>query len=106
MTTRIIRLFPVLAALWISCFSSFLLGEEQENKQVLATSPEELVDMLQEMSFLPPAEYRQKLNRERSNHSFAIDLPQLPQKLDEETDPRRTISADLLRDQHLPDHLR
>lgn len=87
----------VMAGVVLSCMVAMARGgEDVENKQVLATSPEELIEMLEDISFLPPAEYRQKLEDGRNAHSFAIGLPQLPQKLDVNADPRRLITAEQL----------
>ena len=67
-----------------------------ENKQALATSPEVLVDMLEDISFMTPEDYREKLESERNAHAFPIGLEQLPQHLDATTDPRRRITAEQL----------
>jgi len=64
-----------------------------ENKQALATSPESLLEMLEAASFLKPVDYRQKIAEQRAAHAFPLGLEQLPQKLDERTDPRRGINA-------------
>ena len=68
-------------------------GGGAENKQALATSPRALVEMLEEVSFLAPSDYRQKIESERAAHAFPLGLEQLAQKLDEAADPRRGIKA-------------
>lgn len=91
------HLAKILAVVCLSCVALLARGgDDGENKQVLATSPEALLEMLQDISFLPPAQYREKLEAGRSAHSFAIGLPQLPQQLDVNTDPRRLIRAEQL----------
>ncbi len=67
-----------------------------ENKQALATSPQALLEMLETVSFLMPADYQQKIAGERAAHIFPLGLEQLSQKLDESTDPRRGINAEEL----------
>ncbi len=84
--------FLILMALMVSATLS-AASDELENKQALATSPGELVEMLETVSFLTPQEYRQKITDERAAHVFPLGLIQLPQKLDEATDPRRGIKA-------------
>ena len=69
------------------------VADASENKQALAASPETLIEMLAEKSFLRPEEYREVLRVERSAHSDPIGLTQLPQILDPETDPRRDMTA-------------
>ncbi|MGI9287178.1 MAG: M28 family peptidase [Pseudomonadales bacterium] len=64
-----------------------------ENKQALATSPQALVDMLENVSFMTPQQYREKLYSLRAAHAFPIGLEQLRQNLDESADPRRDITA-------------
>ncbi|MBE9539457.1 MAG: M28 family peptidase, partial [Proteobacteria bacterium] len=64
-----------------------------ENKQVLASSPRALLEMLETVSFLTPAQYREKIAQQRAAHVFPLDLEQLPQTLEESTDPRRDIKA-------------
>ena len=68
-------------------------GDRTENKQALATSPRALLEMLETVSFLKPADYKQKIAGERAIHVFPLGLEQLSQKLDESTDPRRGIKA-------------
>lgn len=68
-------------------------GGANDNKQALATSPGDLVKMLESVSFLPPKEYRERIRAEMGEHAFPIGLQQLPQTLDEATDPRRGITA-------------
>ena len=71
-------------------------GDANDNKQALATSPGELVKMLENVSFMPPEDYREKIRLERGKHAFPIGLQQLPQTLDEATDPRADITAEEL----------
>jgi len=87
-----LKLFAVmLPALIITANASPESGAI-ENKQALATSPSELLKMLENVSFLTPKEYEEKLRIEVAEHAFPIGLQQLPQKLDEATDPRRNIT--------------
>ena len=69
-------------------------GDAAEDKQALARTPKALVELLQNASFLPPQEYKEKMQSERDAHYFSIGLEQLAQKLDEATDPRRDINAE------------
>jgi len=64
-----------------------------ENKQALATSPEALVQMLENVAFLTPSEYRDRIRAEQGQHAFPVGLEPLPQYLAEEDDPRGDISA-------------
>ncbi|HIF92481.1 MAG TPA: M28 family peptidase [Myxococcales bacterium] len=66
---------------------------ESENKQALATTPEALVEMLAEKSFLKPKDYAEKLRSERSAHFYPMGRVQISQNLDPATDPRRDITA-------------
>ncbi len=84
---------------FLSCFLLFPIcsganSEEQQSKQALATTPAELVEMLEDVSFMPPDKYREMLSTLRESHSFPIALEQLPQYLDEDTDPRKDITAE------------
>jgi len=81
------------AATLMGAARCFAENGSPENKQVLATSPRALVEMLETVSFLTPADYQQKIDGERAAHVFPLGLEQLPQKLDEATDPRRGIKA-------------
>ncbi|MEE8305056.1 MAG: hypothetical protein V3S24_21765 [Candidatus Tectomicrobia bacterium] len=71
-------------------------GDANDNKQALATSPGELVKMLENVSFMRPEDYREKIRLEIAEHVFPIGLQQLPQTLDEATDPRADITAEEL----------
>ncbi len=73
--------------------TSLASGAASENKQAMATSAQGLLDMLESVSFLPPEQYRQKIADERAAHTFSLGLQQLPQNMDESTDPRRGIIA-------------
>jgi len=86
----------LLLFVWLVVVTTVSLAEEEgaENKQALATSPGALIEMLESVSFLTPESYRQKIAGERASHIFPLNLEQLPQKLDEATDPRRGISAE------------
>ena len=92
MMCRIIS--PLLLFVWLTAVNTVSLAEEgAENKQALATSPGALIEMLESVSFLTPEKYRQKIAEERASHIFPLNLGQLPQKLDEATDPRNGITA-------------
>ena len=62
-----------------------------ENKQAMASTPEALIKILENSSFLKPDAYDKKLNVLRTKYQYQIDLPMIPQTLDEKTDPRNTI---------------
>ncbi len=64
-----------------------------ENKQAMAKSPQALVEMLEDASFLTPQQYRRELDTQRAAHSFPIGLEALPQYLPKQDDPRRDIKA-------------
>ena len=85
----------LLAGSLISAPGSGAEGSAAENKQALATSPQALVEMLENVSFLTPAEYRDKIRSEREAHAFPLGLEALPQYLAEEDDPRSDIRLEL-----------
>jgi hypothetical protein len=88
-------IYTLLLFVWLIAVNTVSSAEEEgaENKQALATSPGALIEMLESVSFLTPEKYRQKIAGERASHIFPLGLEQLPQKLDEATDPRRGIMA-------------
>ena len=88
-------IFPLalLAIVMIGTGTTRAEGGATENKQALATSPQGLLEMLEEASFLTPRQYREKVATQRNAHAFPIGLQQLPQYLAEESDPRNTITA-------------
>ena len=92
---------------WLTAVNTVSLAEEgAENKQALATSPGALIEMLESVSFLTPEKYRQKIAEERASHIFPLNLEQLPQKLDEATDPRKGITAGEIAAYSTGDHTR
>lgn len=87
-------LSALLLFTWLIAVNAMSFAKEgADSKQALATSPKALIEMLETVSFLTPENYRQKIAGERASHIFPLELEQLPQKLDEATDPRRGISA-------------
>ena len=84
--------------LFLTLTSATVLVASPENKQALATSPAALVEMLADAAFLPPEQYRQKIEVARQQHSAAIGLTPLPQYLDADDDPRASIKARELSD--------
>jgi hypothetical protein len=68
-------------------------GKSPENKQALASSPQALVEMLEDASFLTPEQYRDEVRTQTAAHAFPIGLQPLPQYLAEKEDPRRDINA-------------
>jgi hypothetical protein len=67
---------------------------EAENKQQMARSPEELVDMISDAAFLPPDAYRARFESESAAHVFPLGLSHLPQPVDPSSDPRRDLTAE------------
>ena len=65
---------------------------ETENKQAMAQSPEELLNALENLSFLTPNAYEARMLELMGNHSTSLGLKPLPQLLDETTDPRKSIT--------------
>ncbi len=94
MISKVINSVMLFTGTILASAGSLAEGGDAENKQALATSPQALVEMLESVSFLTPADYQQKVNDERAAHIFPLGLEQLPQKLDESTDPRRGIKAE------------
>ncbi len=84
--------------LFLSLTSATVLVASPDNKQALATSPAALVEMLADAAFLPPEQYRQKIEVARQQHSAAIGLTPLPQYLGADDDPRASIKARELSD--------
>lgn len=70
-----------------------LAEEQSENKQAMASSPAELIKILENASFLQPDEYDKKLQTLRTQYQHSINVPIIPQVLNEKTDPRNTILA-------------
>lgn len=68
--------------------------ESPDNKQALATSPDSLIEMLSEASFLPPSTYAERLVHLRAKHAYSIGLDPLAQYLPESEDPRADITAE------------
>jgi hypothetical protein len=52
-----------------------------------------LIDLLANISFMPPDEYRDKYQAQLANHFFPLELEHLHQNLDQSSDPRRDITA-------------
>lgn len=80
----------------ILAFTLFAAGPVyagSEDKQSLSNSPEELVRMLENASFLPPRAYRKVRDAAVAAHSVPLGLPPLRQAFPEADDPRRDISA-------------
>lgn len=96
MQYRIVLSVTLLAV--VVCAVLGRADDEPKNKQALATTPEALIEMLAEKSFLSPEEYDQKLRSERSEHFYSMGIEQLPQLLPADTDPRRGITADQIED--------
>jgi hypothetical protein len=92
MTKSIISALLFTAAIMASAGSQ-AEGDDADNKQALATSPEGLVHMLENVSFLAPSEYRDRIRTEQDQHAFPIGLEPLPQYLAEDDDPRAGITA-------------
>ena len=91
----------VLSILALACMFSFSYAyaqheplDAQVNKQAMASSPKELVEILENASFLEPAKYDEVLRQMREGYQNSFDLPVIPQVLDEETDPRNDILAE------------
>ena len=63
-----------------------------ENKQAMAESPEELLRALENLSFLKPKEYEEKMIELMNNHAYNIGLKALPQLIAEEKDHRKSIT--------------
>ena len=82
-----------LATCTTICVGSAIGDEAPDDKQALARTPQALVELLQNASFLSPQEYSEKMRSQRDSHAHPIGLEQLEQKLDEATDPRRDINA-------------
>lgn len=75
------------------CLGSMAGNDAPDDKQALARTPQALVDLLQNASFLSPELYSERMRSQRNAHAYPIGLEQLEQKLDEATDPRRDIKA-------------
>ncbi len=66
---------------------------DEENKQAMAQTPAELLEMLADVSFLKPDAYEARILQLMGDHARRLGVEAQPQLLDEATDPRRTISA-------------
>ena len=65
---------------------------QTENKQAMAQSPEELLDALENLSFLKPAVLEAKMIELMNNHATTLGLQPIPQLVKESSDPRNSIS--------------
>ena len=90
----------LLAVALLFCFAfvqTLPAGAEAENKQRLAATPDELVDMVVDAGYLPPDIYRERFAAERARHVFPLGLSPLAQNADPASDPRRDITAEEIR---------
>ena len=53
--------------------------ERKDNKQAMAATPDALVQMLSDLSFLPPESYRLRMKQAMRQHIFPFDLKPIPQ---------------------------
>lgn len=67
---------------------------EDEQSVRMAATPEELVDSATAPAFLTPDAYRAAFREALAERAFSLGLDQIPQSLDEATDPRATITAE------------
>ena len=68
-------------------------SDPAEQSISMAATPDGLVEAVTEAAFLTPDEYRTALGAARAKRTFSLGLEQLPQSLDESTDPRAAITA-------------
>jgi hypothetical protein len=83
----------VTSSLLLILQSSVIVAQQPENKQAMASTPEALIDILENASFAKPEEYDKKLRDLRARYQHKLNLPIFPQILDEKTDPRNKILA-------------
>lgn len=83
----------VTGSLLLILQSCVIVAQQPENKQAMASTPEALIDILENASFAKPEEYDKKLRDLRARYQHKLNLPILPQILDEKTDPRNKILA-------------
>ncbi len=89
-------IFALLIAGASSMASSALAGDAKNptlSDQRMAASPEGLMQVLSEVSFLRPEDYRATFNAEKSATIHAFGIGTVAQAIDEESDPRRDITA-------------
>jgi len=73
------------------------LAEEAKNPKLsdqrMATSPEGLMKVLSDVSFLSPEEYQAKFNAEKSTTIRSFGIGPIAQAIEQESDPRNDITA-------------
>ena len=76
---------------------SIQADQQAEKTQKMASSPQALVSLLADISFMPPDEYQARYQAQLDNHFFPLGLEHSRQNLDEASDPRRDITAHEIR---------